>query len=636
VIVELGHFCLALALVLSLAQAVIPLLGVHYSKPGWMMLARRCAVTMYGLLSISFLALVHAYALSDLSVASVVRNSHTMMPPLYKIAATWGNHEGSMLLWVWMLGLWGAMVARRSGLELKEQARVLAVQAMIASGFLVFILCTSNPFARVSPPPANGIGFNPVLQDPALALHPPMLYAGYVGFSIAFCFAMAALMERKVDRDWARRTRPWVLAAWVLMTAGIVKGAVWAYYELGWGGWWFWDPVENASLMPWLCGTALLHSLAVLEKRGTLKSWTLLLAILAFGFSLLGTFLVRSGVLTSVHAFASDPMRGLFILVLLVLALGGAFLMYALRAPRIETGPRIETISRESMLLLNNVFLSAFCVTVFMGTLYPVFMNALNLGDVSVGPPYYAAVLLPMLAPFAILLGAAPYIAWQRGNARLAAKRMAWPFALTLLLLAAPLFMRPEIKPLAVLGFALGGWIIFAMLADWARQKRPALSYAGMAIAHIGFGLLVIGAAASSQWREEKTVWMKPGDRLAIGGRIVAFLGAEQGMGVDYNTDSGIFTVQRENDIVSYAFMTPEKRWYPVAQSETSETALHICPSGILYLVLGEHSTDDPAKWVVRAYYHPLIWLVFGGGALMALGGAVSLCDRRRAKGAAP
>jgi cytochrome c-type biogenesis protein CcmF len=632
-IIEIGHFALVLALFLSLIQSVVPMLGANLGKANWMRTGSLTAVSLFGLISISFLSLLYAYALSDFSVQNVVMNSHTMMPMAYKLAAAWGNHEGSMLLWVWMLSLWGFLVAWRGRtLPLPFQARVLSVQGMIGFGFILFILFTSNPFLRLDPPALEGLGLNPVLQDPALAIHPPLLYTGYVGFSIAFCFAMAALLENKVDSIWAARLRPWVLVAWIALTAGIVKGSLWAYYELGWGGFWFWDPVENASLMPWLAGTALLHSVSVLERRDTLKSWTVFLSILAFSFSLLGTFLVRSGILTSVHSFATDPTRGIFILALLTIAIGGAFLIYALRAPAVRPGAGFGLFSRESALLLNNVFLFTFCATVFMGTLYPVFISALDLGSVSVGPPYYTATLLPMLIPFALLMGVAPYIAWQRGDAGTAIKKLGIPFILAALTALAPFLPGLSAKPLAFVGFGLGGWVLWATLGDLLRKGRGMpLSYYGMIVAHAGFAVFIIGVTATTQGTTEKILWMNPGDRTEIAGKTLTFLGTETGLGPDYNADTGVFTVKSGTNT---SFISPQKRWYPVAEKSTSETALHFDGFGLLYLVLGDQDAAQPGRWVVRGYYHPLVLWIFGGGFLMYLGGILSACDRkRRAKG---
>ncbi|MCE9507674.1 MAG: heme lyase CcmF/NrfE family subunit [Alphaproteobacteria bacterium] len=548
-IVTLGHIALMGALVVSLLQPFIRRKGL--------------ATGLFALVSLSFAALVYAHASDDFSVLNVVENSHSLKPMIYKISGVWGNHEGSMLLWVWMLALWGFCVERAKKIPMGLKARVLAVQGMIGFGFILFILLTSNPFLRITPAPIEGMDLNPVLQDPGLAIHPPLLYTGYVGFSIAFCFAVAALIEKKVDSAWAAHLRPWVLAAWVALTAGIASGAVWAYYELGWGGFWFWDPVENASLMPWLAGTALLHSVAVLEKRNALGNWTIFLAILAFSFSLLGTFLVRSGILTSVHAFANDPARGIFILVLLTVAIGGAFLFYAWHAPKVKSGAGFGMVSREAALLLNNVFLFTFCATVLMGTLYPVFLSALDLGSVSVGPPYYMAVLLPLLLPFTLLMGAAPSVTWHKGSPAALLEKLSVPFMLTGMALVVLFTLPLRDKALSLLGCGMGGWVVVATLHD---------------------------------------LWKKYGHKMPR-----SYYGMVDG---DY--------------------MTPEKRWYPVDQKMTSEVALKMDGFSLLYLVMGEQDKDEPEKWVVRAYHHPLVLWILLGALMIAGGGLVSLTDRRR------
>lgn len=619
-IVTLGHAALVLALLVSLAQSAAPYVGGRRKKK-WGALQVRAAGGLFVLLSASFAALTYAYVTSDFSVLNVVQNSHTLKPLIYKISGVWGNHEGSMLLWVWMLGLWGFLVARARSLPEETKARILSVQGMIGFGFLLFVILTSNPFIRVSPVPPEGMDLNPVLQDPGLAIHPPLLYTGYVGFSIAFCFAIAALAEKKVDAAWAALVRPWVLAAWIALTLGIASGAVWAYYELGWGGFWFWDPVENASLMPWLAGTAFLHSVAVLEKRNTLGNWTVFLAILAFSFSLLGTFLVRSGILTSVHAFASDPERGIFILLLLTLTVGGAFLFYALRAPHIKPGAPFEMVSRETALLLNNVFLFTFCVTVLTGTLYPVIMSALDLGSVSVGPPYYVAVLLPLMFPFAVLMGAAPSVAWRKG----ALDKLSPPLVLTIMLLMVVLFLPLQEKMLSLAGCGMGGWIVFAALHDLWRKKslKAPLSYYGMVLAHAGFGVMLIGITATTLWQEEEILWMKPGDRVEIAGRPIAFLGTHEAMASNYALNTGIFKLGE-------SYMTPEKRWYPAQEKMTSEVSLGLSGFSLFYLVMGDQDKDDPSRWVVRAYYHPLVLWILLGAVMVAGGGVLSLADKRR------
>jgi cytochrome c-type biogenesis protein CcmF len=635
VIIELGHFALVLALVLAALQSTVPFLGAAKGRESWMKVGRQSAISLCGLLTIALVSLIHAYALSDFSVLNVYENSHTLKPTLYKIAGVWGNHEGSMLLWVWMLSWWGLRVAHNGRrLDPAFQARVLSAQGMIAFGFLLFILLTSNPFLRLDPPAAEGLDMNPVLQDPLVAIHPPLLYAGYVGFSVAFCFAIAALVEKKVDAEWAALLRPWVLAAWIALTCGIALGSAWAYYELGWGGFWFWDPVENASLMPWLAGTALLHSVSVAERRGTLKSWTIFLAILAFSLSLLGTFLVRSGILTSVHAFAVDPKRGIFILALLGVVIGGALALYAVRAPDIKMGGTFRPASRETALLLNNVFLFTFAATIFLGTLYPVFLSALDLGTISVGAPYYAAALTPLMLPFALLMGAGPALAWRETALPPVLKRLAAPFAVTVVFTAIVALLPLPGKPFAPLMLFAAGWIFFATVNELIRKtgffrawRHLPLSFFGMLLAHAGFALLLAGAVASTSWAVEKTLWMKPRDVTVVAGRELLFLGVEPGLGKNYDYDRAAFSIPRGKD---FLLLYPEKRWYPATERFTSETALSLVGPDMLYLVLGDRDAKDPDRWVVRIYYHPFIALLILGAGLMALGGLVSLADRRR------
>jgi cytochrome c-type biogenesis protein CcmF len=629
---------MVLALVIAAVQSVVPMLGAAQNRDGWMLLSRRSAVTLCGLLSISFFSMVYAYALSDFSVLNVFQNSHTMKPWLYKLAGVWSNHEGSMLLWAWMLTFWGFMVVRHSKkLPLPFLARVLSVQGMICFGFLLFILLTSNPFLRLVPAAPEGLGLNPLLQDPALAVHPPLLYTGYVGFSIAFCFAAAALIEKRVDAAWAGVLRPWVLAAWIALTAGITVGAGWAYYELGWGGFWFWDPVENASLMPWLAGTALLHSVVALEKRNVLKSWTVFLSIFAFSLSLLGTFLVRSGILTSVHAFATDPARGIFILALLAITIGGALLLYALRAPFITIGAGFQPVSRETVILLNNVFLFTFAATVFVGTLYPVFLSALNLGSISVGPPYYTAVMLPLLVPFALLMGVAPALSWRQSALAAPLKKLWAPLLGAALIAGAVGFSgRPE-KVTGVVMFFVAGWIALSTLQNLLektgglrRWRNLPLSYFGMIAAHTGFAVLLMGVTAATCWKSEKTLWMTPGQHISFARHDVLFMGVVSGIGSNYDYDRAMFTVSGHDDPGRKFVAAPEKRWYPVAGRMMSETALHLSGPDVFYLVMGGHDENDSRRWVVRMYYHPLISLIFGGAYMIALGGALALFDRRR------
>lgn len=623
-IIETGHFALVLALVLALAQAAVPMAGARLGRAGWMEAGRVSAGAMFSLVSVAFAALVHAYALSDFSVKAVAENTHTLMPPLYKIAAAWGGHEGSMLLWVWMLSLWGLFIARGRMPE-AFRARALSFQGMLCLGFIAFILFASNPFLRLDPPAANGAGFNPVLQDPALALHPPLLYMGYVGFSAAFCLAMAALAGREVGPAFAALARPYALAALGFLTLGIACGAFWAYYELGWGGFWFWDPVENAALMPWLSGAALAHALLTLERRDALRGWAVFLSIVSFSLSLLGTFLVRSGILSSVHAFAIDPARGAFILVLLAAAVGGAFLLYAFRAPAVAAGAGFRALSREGMVALNSLFLVTFCATVLTGTLYPVVMEALELPPVSVGPPYYRAVLLPLVAPFALLMGAAPYVLWGGTRAREAGRGMAVPFALCVLFLLAP-YARGSVA--GALGFGAGGWILCATLWDaWRKGRRAPASYFAMTLAHAGFALVILGATAATQGASERILMMAPGDSAQIAGRTVVLLGVEAGLGPDYNVDRGVFSVR--DAAGDYFFMAPERRWYPLARQWTSEAALKPLLSGMLYLVLGEADEREAGRRAVRMHHHPMVLLVFLGAALVGLGAFLGLRGRR-------
>lgn len=643
-IIELGHFALVLAFFLALLQSAVPLVGAAQNRRSWMVFARQTAWSSLGLCTIAFVALMHAYALSDFSVKNVVENSHTLKPLLYKLAGTWGNHEGSMLLWVWMLSFWGAMIAERGKhLPATLQARALGFQAMVTAGFMLFVLAASNPFTRIDPAPPEGFGLNPVLQDPALAIHPPFLYAGYVGFSVAFCFAMAALLEKKIDAAWAGFLRPWVLAAWAALTVGIALGSIWAYYELGWGGFWFWDPVENAALMPWLSGTALLHCLSVLEKRGAMKNWTIFLAILSFSLSLLGAFLVRSGVLTSVHAFALDPARGVFLLALLGLATGGALFLYALRAPYIRGAALFRPFSRETVLLLNNVFLFAAAATVFMGTLYPLFMSALGLGSVSVGAPYYAAVLLPMLLPFMAMMGLAPAMPWRAGKPRTTLKRFAAPLLLTLGAGAA-LFFSPLPSTLVVMVSMLGAlWVILTLGQDVLRKAGslrgflylPARYY-GMVLAHAGFALIVAGAAGATQAHSEEIRWMAAGDRLRVAGYELVMLNAVSDIGPNFNRDKAVFSVRNLADSAAdteYFFMTPEKRWYPESEKATSEAALSLRGFDMLYAVLGDEDEKSASpRFVLRVYYHPLIALLFAGAGFIALGGVLSMMPSRAAR----
>lgn len=615
-IAEIGHALLILSMGVALLQSLSPWIGRADAA-----LVSRASALLALLLASSFVCLLFLFATTDLSVKVVVQNSHSLKPMIYKIAAAWGHHEGSMLLWVLMLALWGGVYAWRSRGEIPAfRLWTLTTQGMIALGFTAFVLLTSNPFARVSIPPRDGMGLNPLLQDVSLALHPPLLYAGYVGFSLTFSLAVAALMTGRVDAAFARVVRPWVLSAWVFLTAGIALGSFWAYYELGWGGFWFWDPVENASLLPWLAGTALLHSVVVLEKRGSLKNWTLFLSIIAFTLSLLGTFLVRSGVLTSVHAFASDPARGVFILGLLTLAIGAAFTLYAIKGPDVASGLPVRPVSREGSLLLNNIFLFTFTATVLVGTLYPVILTGLNLGEVAVGAPYYNAFVLPVLLPFSLLMALGPQLAWRRDQLSSSLSRLY--FSIGAAFVAAVIFADQVVLAIGVSSSVL---ILSATLSDLFRRARLANGWKrlprrqfGMAVAHAGFALLILGATFATQKAIEKTIWMQAGDTLSIAGREVSFVGADMALGPNYTADRAILTVDGGHVLV------PEKRWYPVAGTTTSETAMLRDGLGIFYAVLGDADAENPGRFVVRLYDHPLLLLVYIGALLMILGGALS------------
>jgi cytochrome c-type biogenesis protein CcmF len=646
VIVELGHFALVLALVIQLAQASLPLWGAARRHLGLMELGRGAALASFILVALAFAALINAYVTSDFSVVNVVQNSHTDKPLLYKITGVWGNHEGSMVLWVFILTLFGAAVAWFGGnLPPELRARVLAVQGMIGSGFLLFILFTSNPFLREIPAPANGQGLNPVLQDPGLAFHPPFLYLGYVGFSVAFSFAVAALIEGRVDAAWARWVRPWTLAAWCALTIGIAMGSWWAYYTLGWGGWWFWDPVENASLMPWLAGTALIHSAIVVEKRDTLKSWTVLLAIITFSLSLVGTFLVRSGVLTSVHAFAVDPLRGAFILVLLLVAVGGSLTLYAVRAPTLKGGGLFAPISREGALVLNNLLLSCACATVFLGTLYPLFLDAVGGPKVSVGYPFFNRTFAPLMVPLLVAVAGGPLLAWKRGDLLGALQRLWVALAAAIAVVLAGLYITRGGPVLAVLGFGLAAWVACGVLTEWAERTRlfrappgesarralrlPRSAY-GMTIAHMGLAVAVAGFAGSA-FEQERVQAMRPGDVVEMAGYNLQFRGVEEVQGANFSADQGDFVLSRGASTI--AVLHPERRFFPLQQQTTGKTAIYTNFLADYYLALGD--PDGKGAWAVRAYWKPLVPWIWIGAVIMAMGGLMSLSDRRWRVGAA-
>jgi cytochrome c-type biogenesis protein CcmF len=639
-LIELGHFALILALCLAALQATLPLYGAARNHAGLMAVGQSAAVAQFLLIAASFAVLINAYVTSDFSLATVVENSQSTKPLLYKITGVWGNHEGSMVLWVFILSLFGAAVALfGDNLPPGLRARVLAVQGMIGVGFLTFILFTSNPFLRVHPAPLDGNGMNPVLQDPGLAFHPPFLYLGYVGFSVAFSFAVAALIEGRIDAAWARWVRPWSLAAWCALTIGIAMGSWWAYYTLGWGGWGFWDPVENASFMPWLVGTALIHSAIVVEKRDALKSWTILLAIITFSLSLVGTFLVRSGVLTSVHAFAVDPARGTYILVLLVLAIGGSLTLYAVRAPALAGGGLFAPISREGALVLNNVLLATAAATVFLGTLYPLFLDTIGGPKLSVGFPFFNRTFVPLMVPALLAVAVGPLLAWKRGDLGGALQRLWFAFAAALAVALVGLYIAGFKPILALLGLALATWVGSGVLCEWAERVKlfrapaaetwrrarylPRASYA-MSLAHFGLAVSVAGIAASA-FEVEQIQMLHPGDTLPIAGYALKFDGTEKIDGPNFSADRATIEVRRNGETIEV--LHPERRFFPLQQMTTSVTAIRSNLLADLYVALGD--PDQSNGSTIRAYWKPLTPWIWMGAVIMAIGGLLSLSDRR-------
>lgn len=648
---EIGQFALALALGTALVQSVLPMLGAARGNLLWMRSARSSSIAQLVLIGISFSALMHAFVVSDFTVANVVENSHSLKPMLFKIAGTWGSHEGSLLLWVLILAAFGAGVALfGSNIPDTLKARALSVQAWISTGFLSFLLLTSNPFERVIPPPLDGNDLNPLLQDVGLAMHPPLLYFGYVGFSIVFSFAVAALIEGRIDAAWARWIRPWTLAAWMSLTAGIALGSWWAYYELGWGGWWFWDPVENVSFMPWLLGTALLHSAIVTEKRDAFKSWTILLAILTFSLSLLGTFIVRSGLLTSVHAFAVDPERGLYILGLLGVSIGGSLTLYAWRAPTMEGGGLFTPVSREAGLLINNLLLATATGTVLFGTLYPLFMEAISGDKLSVGPPFFNATFIPMMLPLVVMMGIGPFLSWKRADLKGVFQRLRFVAVLAGLAGLATWYVARGGPVLAYLSVAIAVWLLIATLREWAvrirlfdvplaeairRARNLPRAAHGMTLAHAGLAIAMFGFIGSSAWKSEEIVFVQPGSVIEIAGFDVRFDGVERVRGPNYIADQGTLTISRDGD--SLTTLYPERRSYPVAQSTTTESAIRSTLAGDLYASLAEPASEtaaDQGAWTLRILYEPLVNFIWIGSAMLVLGGALSLSDRRLRVGA--
>ncbi len=639
---EIGQFALILALLIALTQGVLPIVGAARGIPAWMAIARPAAQGQFTFVALAFGCLAWSFIHNDFSVLNVATNSNSQLPLHYRFAATWGSHEGSLLLWVLMLNIWTVAVTVFSR-HLPEPmvARVLGVMGLVSVGFILFLLLTSNPFDRLLPPAPDGRDLNPLLQDPGMVTHPPMLYMGYVGFSVAFAFAISALLGGRLDATWARWSRPWTTLAWCFLTIGIMLGSGWAYYELGWGGWWFWDPVENASFMPWLVGTALMHSLAVTEKRGGFKSWTVLLAICAFSLSLLGTFLVRSGVLTSVHAFATDPKRGIFILIFLSIVIGGSLALFAWRAPRVGLGGSFELVSRESMLLTNNVLLVVAAGSVLLGTLYPLFLDALNLGKISVGPPYFDSVFVPLMTPALFLMGIGPLARWKEASLPALAARLKWALAVSLVTALLLPFALGRWTPLVSFGLLLALWIIItsainlkARLAPLGGSLRSRLasqprSYYGMLLAHCGVAVFIIGVTIVKGFESERDVRMAVGDTVTVGGYTFRFDGVKNGIGPNYSTARGTVAVSREAREI--AVLHPEKRIYNAQQMPMTEAAISASLIGDLYVSLGEPVSEDASggAWSVRVYHKPFVRWIWGGCMIMALGGLFALSDRR-------
>ncbi|WP_026789395.1 heme lyase CcmF/NrfE family subunit [Pleomorphomonas oryzae] len=645
-IVEFGHFALILALAVAVAQSILPIVGFFRRDPALMAVAPKASLMQLLLVAIAFSALTYAYLVSDFSLVNVVENSHSEKPLIFKISGVWGNHEGSMLLWVLILALFGAAVAVFGGnLPQTLKANVLAVQGWISTAFLAFILTTSNPFHRLAEPAMEGNDLNPVLQDVGLAIHPPLLYLGYVGFSIAFAFAIAALIEGRIDAAWARWVRPWVLAAWIFLTAGIAMGSYWAYYELGWGGFWFWDPVENASLMPWLVGTALLHSAVVMEKREALKVWTILLAILAFSLSLLGTFLVRSGVLTSVHAFATDPTRGVFILAILCLFIGGGFAMFAVRAGTLRQGGLFAPLSREGALVLNNVFLTVAAGVVLFGTLVPLIVSAFG-GAISVGAPYFNTVFGPLFGATLLVVPFGPLLAWKRGNLLGALERLWAVFAFAALIGLGIAWLNGATHLLAAVGLGGAVWVLVGAFAElWSRARFRQVGLAvgfrrlaglprsafGTALAHAGLGVTLLGIVSTSAFQSEAILEMKPGDTATVGGYSVTFDGVRNGAGPNY-TEQVVSMTVRQGGTVQF-IVEPTRRFYTTRQMPTTEAGIRTHGLSQFYVTLGGEGRQT-GSLVVRMWDKPLVTLIWLGALAMMAGGALSLTDRRLRVGA--
>ena len=646
---EIGHFSLWLALGGALALGVIPMWGAARGRDDWMALARPLAYVLFLLVSFASICLMISFVRSDFSVLYVASNSNTHLPLPYQIAGFWGGHEGSLLLWVQMLVIWMVAVALFSRhLPREVLARILAVMGLVSMGFLLFMLLTSNPFDRLFPVPADGHDLNPLLQDPGMVFHPPTLYMGYVGFCVAFAFAIAALIGGNLDATWARWTRPWTTVAWMFLTVGISMGSSWAYYELGWGGWWFWDPVENASLMPWLLGTALIHSLAVTEKRNSFKNWTVMLAILAFSFSLLGTFLVRSGVLSSVHAFATDPRRGLFILAFLTIVIGSSFTLFAWRAPTVGLGARFALLSKETTLLANNVLFMVAAAVVLLGTLYPLLLDALGMGKISVGPPYFDSVFLPLMAPTIFLMGVGPMARWKETSLPDLANRLKWAAGVSVVMTLLTGWLAGSIHLLASLGLLMAYWIVSSVATDYWERVRPEgkgfaeirrktrqipRALAGMMVAHIGVAMFCFGVTMVKTYEVESDVRMNLGDSTTLRGYVFTFKGVKDIQGPNYDATRGSIEISRNGNSITE--LSPEKRVYRVQQNPMTEAAIAPGLTGDLYVSLGEEV--EAGAWIVRIYVKPFIDWIWAGCMVMALGGFLAVTDRRyRRKTGAP
>ena len=632
---ELGHYALILATLVALLQGILPLAGTVRQEPRWQALARPVAGLQFVLVALAFATLASSFLSNDFSVLYVAEHSNSLLPPMYRFAAVWGGHEGSLLLWVLLLSIWTLAVAIfSSSLPQAMVARVISVLGLISSGFLLFILTTSNPFERLIPAAADGRDLNPLLQDPGLVIHPPMLYMGYVGFSVAFAFAIAALLSGRLDAAWSRWSRPWTLVAWVFLTIGIGLGSWWAYYELGWGGWWFWDPVENASLMPWLCGTALIHSLMVTEKRGGFKAWTVLLAIGAFSLSLLGTFLVRSGVLTSVHAFASDPKRGIFILIFLALVVGSSLTLFAWRARTVTLGGSIGLFSRESMLLANSVLLVVACGAVLLGTLYPLVVDALNLGKLSVGAPYFNAVFVPLLVPVLFLMIPGTVANWKTATVREVALHVRWLALASVLIGALTPFLFGEWTFGVAMGLTLSAWVGIGSLQQvvqrWTAPGRIPGAFWGMHVAHIGMAVVVAGITLVKGYEVERDVRMAIGDTVTIGAYTFRLRAVNEVDGPNYKAQRADVEVLRNSAVVQT--LQPEKRRYFSSAMPMTEAAIDSGPLRDLYVSLGDSIEGGAPAWSVRVYYKPFVAWLWTGVLMMGFGGLLAAADRRYRK----